>query len=119
MGMLTKYLLEIPDHQLTAIEADEDMVDFLDKNYPKLKGHIVSEDFLKVDLQGLLQGQSFAIIGNFPYNISSQILFKALENKDTVPELVGMFQKEVAERIAAGSRQQGLWHFKCFDSSFF
>ena len=102
MGMLTKYLLEIPDHQLTAIEADEDMVDFLDKNYPKLKGHIVSEDFLKVDLQGLLQGQSFAIIGNFPYNISSQILFKALENKDNVPELVGMFQKEVAERIAAG-----------------
>jgi 16S rRNA (adenine1518-N6/adenine1519-N6)-dimethyltransferase len=102
MGMLTKYLLEIPDHQLTVVEADNDMVDYLDKNYPKLKGHIVSEDFLKVDLYTLLQGQSFAIIGNFPYNISSQILFKALENKDNVPELVGMFQKEVAERIAAG-----------------
>jgi 16S rRNA (adenine1518-N6/adenine1519-N6)-dimethyltransferase len=110
MGMLTKYLLQIPNRQLTVVEADADMVDYLNEHYPQLHGHIISDDFLKVDLQAYFKGESFAIIGNFPYNISSQILIKALENRDFVPELVGMFQKEVAERIASGpgSKEYGV-----------
>lgn len=110
MGMLTKYLLQIPNHHLTVVEADADMVNYLNEHYPQLHGHIISDDFLKVDLQAYFKGESFAIIGNFPYNISSQILIKALENRDFVPELVGMFQKEVAERIASGpgSKEYGV-----------
>jgi 16S rRNA (adenine1518-N6/adenine1519-N6)-dimethyltransferase len=102
MGMLTKYLLQIADHRLTVVEADGDMVTYLNEHYPELSERIISDDFLKVDLVSKMEGRPFAIIGNFPYNISSQILFKALENKDYVPEVVGMFQKEVAERIASG-----------------
>ncbi len=100
-GMLTKYLIE-KDHQLITVEADTDMVSFLQKNYPALKGSIVSADFLKVPLDKLTGERSFGLIGNFPYNISSQILFKMLEYKHLIPEMVGMFQKEVAERIVAG-----------------
>jgi 16S rRNA (adenine1518-N6/adenine1519-N6)-dimethyltransferase len=102
MGMLTKYLLQIPNHQLSVVEADTDMVDYLKVHYPQLLGHIISDDFLKVDLESFYKGEQFAIIGNFPYNISSQIMIKALDNRDSVPEVVGMFQREVAERIAAG-----------------
>lgn len=102
MGMLTKYLLQIPDHQLAVVEADTDMVDYLKEHYAQLSGHIISDDFLKVNLQEYFKEEQFAIIGNFPYNISSQIMIKALDNRDNVPEIVGMFQKEVAERIAAG-----------------
>ena len=102
MGMLTKYLLLIPNHQLTVVEADTDMVDYLKEHYTVLSGHIISDDFLKVNLNDYYKDQQFAIIGNFPYNISSQIMIKALDNRDNVPEVVGMFQKEVAERIAAG-----------------
>jgi len=110
MGMLTKYLLQIPEKKLTAVEADADMVTYLNEHYPQLHGNIVSGDFLKVDLPALTQGRPFAIIGNFPYNISSQILIKALENKEYVPEIVGMFQREVAARIASGpgSKEYGV-----------
>lgn len=100
-GMLTKHLMEqYPNHKFHVIEADQDMVHYLTKHYPELFPHIIAEDFLKVHLQDHFQ-EPFAIIGNFPYNISSQILFKLVENRQNVPELVGMFQKEVAERVAA------------------
>ena len=108
-GMLTKYLMKA-DYRLIPIEADRDMVAYIKKHYPELKDEIVEEDFLKVNLREVVGAQPFAIIGNFPYNISSQILFKMLEYKDQVPELVGMFQKEVAERVAAphGSKTYGV-----------
>lgn len=99
-GMLTKYLLEYKEHELKVIEADRDMVDYIAEHYTELVPHIISEDFLRVKLNQLFEDQ-YAIIGNFPYNISSQILFKILENKEQIPEMVGMFQKEVAERVAA------------------
>jgi 16S rRNA (adenine1518-N6/adenine1519-N6)-dimethyltransferase len=110
MGMLTKYLLELKNHKLTVIEADADMVDYLNKNYPTLKGNIIFEDFLKTDIVAKTEGRQFALIGNFPYNISSQILFKGLDNRAYVPEMAGMFQKEVAERIAAkpGNKEYGI-----------
>ncbi len=100
-GMLTKYLLK-KDYELLVVEADEDMVMYLKKYFPQLKDFIISADFLKIDLNLFLKNESFAIIGNFPYNISSQILFKMLEYKSQVPELVGMFQKEMADRVVSG-----------------
>ncbi len=99
-GMLTKYLLEKPA-QLITVEADRDMVAYLEKFYPQLKGRIVEADFLKVNLEKIFDGQEFTIIGNFPYNISSQIVFKMIDARQLVPELVGMFQKEMAARIIA------------------
>jgi len=108
-GMLTKYLLGKPQ-QFKAVEADRDMVDFLYKNYPKLEGKIISEDFLKVELNEIFENEPFALIGNYPYNISSQIIFKMLDYKDLIPEMVGMFQKEVGDRIVAppGSKTYGV-----------
>jgi 16S rRNA (adenine1518-N6/adenine1519-N6)-dimethyltransferase len=100
-GMLTKYLIEKP-FELLVVEADRDMVQYLKKHYPELKESIISADFLKVPLEKFYSGEPFALIGNFPYNISSQILFKMLDYKENIPELVGMFQKEVAERVVAG-----------------
>lgn len=101
-GMLTKHLMEqFPEHRLNVVEADRDMVTYLSKHYPALFPHIIAEDFLKVQMKQYFQ-EPYAIIGNFPYNISSQILFKLLEYREQVPELVGMFQKEVAERVASG-----------------
>lgn len=100
-GMLTKHLMdEYTEHDLKVIEADRDMVMHLAHHYPSLVPNIIAEDFMKVKMQDHFK-EPYAIIGNFPYNISSQILFKTLENKEHVPELVGMFQKEVAERVAA------------------
>ncbi len=101
-GMLTQYLLQRPE-ELIVIEADRDMVHHLQQHYPEqLKERIVEADFLKAPLPELNQGEPFGLIGNFPYNISSQILFKMLEDKACIPEMVGMFQKEVAERVVAG-----------------
>lgn len=99
-GMLTKYLLN-QDFHLTVVEADRDMVSYLQRHYPALKENIISADFLKVPLDRLFT-EPFALIGNFPYNISSQILFKMLEYRHLIPEMVGMFQLEVAERIISG-----------------
>lgn len=108
-GMLTKYLLDMP-FQFKAVEADPDMVVYLKTNYPTIEDKIIFYDFMKLNLTELFEGQDFSIIGNFPYNISSQILFRMLEVKERVPELVGMFQKEVAERIASkpGSKVYGV-----------
>ena len=108
-AMLTKYLLE-KDFELKCVEADSDMVDFLNANFPALHGRIIAADFLKLDLESVFGGQSFCIIGNFPYNISSQIVFKMVENRLIVPQLVGMFQKEMAQRIIAppGGKDYGV-----------
>jgi 16S rRNA (adenine1518-N6/adenine1519-N6)-dimethyltransferase len=99
MGVLTKYLLERPDTAFHVVEIDRESVAWLHDHYPTLD--VIEGDFLRMDL-GALFPDSCAIIGNFPYNISSQILFKVFDNRQRVTELVGMFQKEVAERVAAG-----------------
>ena len=109
MGVLTKYLLQNPDINLKAVELDTESVEYLQKNYPALRENIISADFLKLNLKDIFSGQFF-IIGNFPYNISSQIFFKMLDNKNQIPQLSGMIQKEVAERMAAkpGSKTYGI-----------
>lgn len=111
-GFLTKYLLE-KNMELQVVEADYDMVDFLHLNYIPLHGKVISADFLKLDLSTLSFGNKddqFSIIGNFPYNISSQIVFKMLDYRSLVPEMVGMFQKEMAKRIIAspGGKDYGV-----------
>lgn len=109
-GMLTKYLLQRVE-ELVVIEADRDMVHYIQKAFPELKGQIIAEDFLKIPIEAFFpDNQPFALIGNYPYNISSQILFKMLEYKEQIPEMVGMFQKEVAERVVAphGSKTYGV-----------
>jgi 16S rRNA (adenine1518-N6/adenine1519-N6)-dimethyltransferase len=98
-GAITKYLLEIPDITFKAVELDTEKVQYLEQTYPLIKGKIINESFL--DMQPPFGGP-FSIIGNFPYNISTQIMFRVLDWKDQVPQVVGMFQKEVAQRIAAG-----------------
>ena len=100
MGVLTQYLMT-KDLITHVIELDRESVSYLQAEYPQLSQRIYSTDFLKLNLKSITD-QPFALIGNFPYNISSQILFKALDYKDQIPEIVGMFQKEVAERVASG-----------------
>ncbi len=109
MGVLTKYLLEQP-YTTYVIEIDTESVAYLNQNYPKLHGKIIGEDFLKYNINKTFEGKPFAIIGNFPYNISTQIVFRALEFRDQIPEFAGMFQKEVAERICEkkGSKAYGI-----------
>lgn len=99
-GRLTQFLLPKP-YELFVVEADRDMVMHLQKHFPDLREHIISADFLKVPLDQVFN-EPFGLIGNFPYNISSQILFQMLRYKELIPEMVGMFQKEVAERVVAG-----------------
>jgi 16S rRNA (adenine1518-N6/adenine1519-N6)-dimethyltransferase len=108
-GMLTKYLIE-KGFNFKAVEADRDMVSYLQENYPQLDGKIISEDFLKLNLEEIFVNEPLALIGNYPYNISSQIIFKMIDYKDLIPEMVGMFQKEVGERIVAppGSKTYGI-----------
>jgi 16S rRNA (adenine1518-N6/adenine1519-N6)-dimethyltransferase len=108
MGVLTQYLIEKPI-QLSVVEIDRDSVAYLKIHYPKLENHIIEGDFLTLPLNELLEADS-AVVGNFPYNISSQILFHCLDYKESVQEIVGMFQKEVAERIAAphGKKDYGI-----------
>lgn len=109
MGVLTKYLLE-KDIETYVIEIDTESVDYLNAHYSKLHGKVISKDFLKYNINEVFDGKPFAIIGNFPYNISSQIVFKCLEMRNQVPEFSGMFQKEVAERICSkkGSKVYGI-----------
>jgi len=108
-GVLTKYLLQHDDILLHAVEMDSESVDYLMAHYPEISGRLRSGDFLKMNLDTVGDGK-LAIIGNFPYNISSQIFFKVLEHRDHVTEVVGMLQKEVAERLAAppGSKTYGI-----------
>ncbi len=98
-GAITKYLLQWSDIDYKAIEIDEEKVVYLNKQYPEIQGKIIMQDILKADKP--FEGD-FAVIGNFPYNISSLILFKILEWEPEVTEVIGMFQKEVAQRIASG-----------------
>jgi len=109
MGVLTKYLLKKP---LTThvIEIDKESVEYLKVHYLNLADRIISKDFLKIDITEYFGEEQVAIIGNFPYNISTQIVFKTLENRHQIPEFAGMFQKEVALRIAekAGSKVYGI-----------
>ncbi|WP_445956162.1 16S rRNA (adenine(1518)-N(6)/adenine(1519)-N(6))-dimethyltransferase RsmA [Yeosuana sp.] len=109
MGVLTKYLLE-KDKTIFVIEIDPESVEFLKANFLNLAPRIIEKDFLKYDLNEVLKGEPFAIIGNFPYNISTQIVFKTLEMRDQIPEFSGMFQKEVAQRICSkeGSKVYGI-----------
>ena len=109
MGVLTKYLLE-KDVTTHVIEIDTESVEYLKANYLNLADRIIEKDFLKYDLKEVFKDEPFAIIGNFPYNISSQILFKTLEMRDQIPEFSGMFQKEVALRICSkeGSKVYGI-----------
>ncbi len=97
-GVLTKHLIERPD--FFALDVDRDSIPFLKQKYPQFVEKIIEADFLKADLEKIVGEKKFDVIGNFPYNISSQIMFKVLEHKDKVDVVVGMFQKEVAERLA-------------------
>ncbi len=108
MGVLTRFLLE-KDFETYAVEIDPESVVYLQKHFPELKNRILPTDFLEIQLDDYFD-EPIAIIGNFPYNISSQIVFKTLENKEQIPEFAGMFQKEVAKRIAAepGSKIYGV-----------
>ncbi len=113
MGVLTQYLVKKPDYQTFLIEIDTESVVYLTKNYSELEGRIIEGDFLKMNLNSSLpigEGEVLGIIGNFPYNISSQIFFKVLEIRNQITEVVCMLQKEVAQRIASkpGNKEYGI-----------
>jgi 16S rRNA (adenine1518-N6/adenine1519-N6)-dimethyltransferase len=97
-GALTRHLIKIPNIHFKAVELDEDKVEYLLKQFPSLKNDLIHKSFLEMDRPF---DEPFTVIGNFPYNISTQILFTILEWKEYVPQVIGMFQKEVAERAAA------------------
>lgn len=108
-GMLTQFL--IPNHleKLTVIEIDDESIIYLQQNFPQLKNHLINDDFLQMDLT-FFNAEKIAIIGNYPYNISSQIIFKVIENRHLVTCCAGMFQREVALRICAspGNKDYGI-----------
>ncbi|MCQ2329494.1 MAG: 16S rRNA (adenine(1518)-N(6)/adenine(1519)-N(6))-dimethyltransferase RsmA [Paludibacteraceae bacterium] len=108
MGMLTQFLISTFNDRLTVVEVDGESVDYLHDKWPDLR--VVAGDFLKINLKEMYGGEKFMVIGNYPYNISSQIFFKVLEHRDQIPVCSGMIQKEVAERIAAapGSKTYGI-----------
>ena len=109
MGILSDILLQQKNYQTYLIDIDTESFNFLQKKYPSLGDRLINGDFLKLNFVDIF-AEKFGIIGNFPYNISSQILFKILENRDQVVEVVGMFQKEVAQRCAEkpGSKEYGI-----------
>lgn len=110
MGALTNYLLKRKELDTHVIEIDRESVAYLKEHMPSLKDKIYDQDFLKVDLQELMGPENFVVAGNFPYNISTEILFKILEYREQIPVVVGMFQKEVAVRVAEGpgSKKYGI-----------
>ena len=109
MGILSDFLLQTADLETHLIDLDTESYEYLQKRYPQLGERLINGDFLELNFKDVF-ADKFAIIGNFPYNISSQILFKVLDNRDQVVEVVGMFQKEVAERCTAkpGSKEYGI-----------
>lgn len=109
MGVLTQYLIEKP-RPVKAVEIDSESVAYLHENFPRLKDNIIGEDFLRMDLTSLFDGQQFVLTGNYPYDISSQIFFKMLDYKDLIPCCTGMIQREVALRIASepGNKAYGI-----------
>jgi len=104
MGVLTQFLIQ-KDFEIEIVEIDPESVCYLNLNYPKLKGKIIEKDFLKLNIKEKYP-KYFSLIGNFPYNISSQILFKVFNNRNQIIEVVGMFQKEVAKRIVCKKGKQ-------------
>ena len=109
MGALTSYLLD-DGLDVWVMEIDTESVDYLKEVFNRLEGKILEKDFLKVNLTEIMGEEPFGVVGNFPYNISSQILFKCIEYRNQIPEIMGMFQKEVAQRVAEkpGSKQYGI-----------
>ncbi len=109
MGALTAFMIE-DGLDVTVMEIDTESIAYLNEHFPKLHGKIHNADFLRADLQEYMGTEPFAVVGNFPYNISSQILFKCLDYRNQIPEIMGMFQKEVAVRVAEkpGSKQYGI-----------
>lgn len=109
MGALTEFLIK-QDVEVFVMDVDKESIGYLTDHFPKLKSHIFYADFLKVNLKDIMGENPFAVVGNFPYNISSQILFRCLEHRDQIPEIMGMFQKEVAQRVAEkpGTKQYGI-----------
>jgi len=109
MGVLTKYLIQKPGVNLFVMDIDRDSVDYMKQHYPELGDRLILGDFLQY-MPDMLFKDNFSVIGNFPYNISSQILFKVLEHRNQICEVIGMFQDEVAKRIAAksGSKTYGI-----------
>ena len=108
-GILTNELIK-KNLNLKVIEIDNESVEYLKHNLISIRNNIINQDFLKINLFDVFEGDSYAVIGNFPYNISSQIVFKIIESRDYIPEFCGMFQKEVAERICEdfGSKKYGI-----------
>ena len=109
MGVLTQYLINKP-RDLRVVEIDTESVTYLNEHYPQLRDQIVSGDFLRMDLRQLFDGRQFVLTGNYPYDISTQIFFKMLDNKDLIPCCTGMIQREVAQRIASepGNKAYGI-----------
>ena len=109
MGVMTQYLVQKP-RPLCVVEIDFESVAYLRKTFPKLEDAIIEDDFLKMHLDRTFDGQQFVLTGNYPYNISSQIFFKMLDNRDLIPCCTGMIQKEVADRICArpGTKAYGI-----------
>jgi len=109
MGVLTQYLIEKP-RELRVVEIDRESVAYLHEHFPQLDGKVVGADFLRMDLQQLFEGRQFVLTGNYPYDISTQIFFKMIDNKDLIPCCTGMIQREVAERIASapGNKAYGI-----------
>jgi 16S rRNA (adenine1518-N6/adenine1519-N6)-dimethyltransferase len=114
-GALSDFLIRDPRFRWMGIEVDRESVAWWRDTYPDLKDNVLEADFLKLDIPGTIGPEPFAVAGNFPYNISTQILFKVLEHRQQVPELVGMFQKEVAQRVAVGpgSKTYGILSVLC------
>lgn len=108
-GALTQFLLQRDEFEVSVIDVDEESIEYLKIHYPDLATRIIFGDFLRIRLSDLFK-EPVGIVGNFPYNISSQILFRVIENRNLVPEMAGMFQKEVAERVAEkpGSKTYGI-----------
>jgi 16S rRNA (adenine1518-N6/adenine1519-N6)-dimethyltransferase len=108
-GALTEFLLE-RDLDVSVMDIDTESIHYLREHFPKLKERIIEGDFLREDLQKYMGTEPFSVVGNFPYNISSQILFRCLDYRNQIPEIMGMFQKEVAQRVAEppGSKQYGI-----------
>ena len=109
MGVMTQFLVEKP-RELKVVEIDRESVAWLNEHFPRLRDNILGEDFLRMDLTQVFDGRPFVLTGNYPYDISSQIFFKMLDNKELIPCCTGMIQREVAQRMASapGTKAYGI-----------
>lgn len=109
MGVLTQYLTEKP-REVKVVEIDAESVAYLHEHFPRLRDNIIADDFLRMDLTGVFGGRQFVLTGNYPYDISSQIFFKMIDNRELIPCCTGMIQREVAQRMASapGSKAYGI-----------